>query len=247
MNRISSSRRVFVCARAMARHFQEPHQRAILVRVSRRWHRPSSRSRSASPNKQTKKRKRNAERRVSPSSAPCPRCPLPLAWEVGRGRGSREASRARLPAFHHGSRQRDCSSPRRGFGPGFPGTAPISGGLPPPAPARLQRAPRTPVIVPAGMMPKPPECDSDEPPRAGTALAPPAGVTGGRPLRERDSLFVTETRTIVKRWSLYWRLVVRNSKAVPLPHDVLAGLVPAIHVFDAVGPGRRGCPRQARA
>ena len=27
------------------------------------------------------------------------------------------------------------------------------------------------------MMPKPPECESDEPPPAGTALAPPAAVT----------------------------------------------------------------------
>jgi len=28
---------------------------------------------------------------------------------------------------------------------------------------------------------------------------------------------------------------------------VMAGLVPAIHVFDAARPSRRGCPRQARA
>jgi hypothetical protein len=41
------------------------------------------------------KRKRNAGRRISPFSAPY-------------GRGSREASRARLPAFHHGA----CGSDR---------------------------------------------------------------------------------------------------------------------------------------
>jgi hypothetical protein len=39
--------------------------------------------------------------------------------------------------------------------------------------------PRRPVIVPAGRIsPEPPESGSDEPPLAGTALAPPAGVTG---------------------------------------------------------------------
>jgi hypothetical protein len=41
----------------------------------------------------------------------------------------------------------------------------------------LQRAPRTPVIVPAGMMSEPPESKGDEPLPAGTALAPPAAVT----------------------------------------------------------------------
>jgi hypothetical protein len=37
------------------------------------------------------------------------------------------------------------------------------------------------------MMPKPPGSKGDEPKPAGTALAPPAGVAGWRPLRERDS------------------------------------------------------------
>ena len=78
--------------------------------------------------------------------------------------------------------------------------APISGGLPPPAPARSQRAPRTPVIVPADMMPKPPECDSDEPPRAGTALAPPAGVTGQRPSRGARGRASTRRAMGVKRF-----------------------------------------------
>jgi uncharacterized protein YaiI (UPF0178 family) len=31
------------------------------------------------------------------------------------------------------------------------------------------------------------------------------------------------------------------------PHGVMAGLVPAIHVFLPWGQQRRGCPRQARA
>ena len=35
-----------------------------------------------------------------------------------------------------------------------------------------------PVLVPAGMMPEPPGSGGDEPPPAGTALAPSAGVAG---------------------------------------------------------------------
>jgi len=48
----------------------------------------------------------------------------------------------------------------------------------------VQRAPRVPVIVPAGLMPKPPECGGDEPsaPRA-PQPAPPALVTGRRPCK----------------------------------------------------------------
>ena len=43
--------------------------------------------------------------------------------------------------------------------------------------SRLQRAPRVPVIVSAGLIPEPPENDADEASPAGTALAPPAAVT----------------------------------------------------------------------
>jgi rRNA maturation protein Nop10 len=49
-----------------------------------------------------------------------------------------------------------------------------------------------------GMMPEPPGSEGDEPKPAGTALTPPTGVTGQRPLRERDSLWgVTEIVTNV--------------------------------------------------
>ncbi len=44
--------------------------------------------------------------------------------------------------------------------------------------SRLSEVPRAPVIMPAGSMPGPPESGSDEPPPAGTALAPSVGVTG---------------------------------------------------------------------
>ncbi len=64
-------------------------------------------------------------------------------------------------------------------------------------------APRAPVIVPAGMMPEPPECAGDEPTPAGTALAPPARVTGRRPLRERDSLLVAVTERVTEVKNFY--------------------------------------------
>jgi hypothetical protein len=63
--------------------------------------------------------------------------------------------------------------PNRGSGD----LAPLHGYYPRRNLSQSSEAPRAPVIVPAGLMPKPPECDSDEPPPAGTALAPPDGVT----------------------------------------------------------------------
>jgi hypothetical protein len=77
--------------------------------------------------------------------------------------------RARLPAFHHGFRQRDSSSLRLSFRPGFLGRG-LNGCY-----LRLSQprgAPPTPVIVPGDMMPKPPESGGDEAPPAGTALTP---------------------------------------------------------------------------
>ena len=47
--------------------------------------------------------------------------------------------------------------------------------------SQSSEAPRAPVIVPADMMPKPPGREADEASPAGTALAPPSGVTGRRP------------------------------------------------------------------
>jgi hypothetical protein len=110
--------------------------------------------------------------------------------------GARPAGRARLPAFHCGSCQGDCSSPRRNPGQSFLGLGGslrvlrtanrgesrkhLHGRYPRP-PVPVQRAPRAPVIVPAGMMPGPPERGSDKPPPAGTAprsagRSHPAGV-----------------------------------------------------------------------
>jgi hypothetical protein len=75
------------------RHSQIVPRSRIASRLSRRWDRVSARS---CP---TNKRKRNAGRRISRSSAPY-------------GRGSRSAERARLSAFHHGSRPRDSRIPK---------------------------------------------------------------------------------------------------------------------------------------
>ena len=55
---------------------------------------------------------------------------------------------------------------------------------------RLQRAPRVPVIMPADMMSEPPGSKGDEPLPAGTALAPPDGVTGRRPCKRASQVFL---------------------------------------------------------
>ncbi len=61
-----------------------------------------------------------------------------------------------------------------------------------------------------GVFPKPPGSGGDEPPPAGTALAPSAGVTGCRPVRGRDSVpNVAETGTNVKVESLKRGLVIK--------------------------------------
>ncbi len=77
------------------------------------------------------------------------------------------------------------ASQRLSFGPGFAGRgADKRRGFSPPAPCPgYSDAPRAPVIVPAGMMPKPPGSGGDEPPPAGTAPAPSTGVAGWRPFK----------------------------------------------------------------
>ncbi len=116
------------------------------------------------------------------------------------GRGSREASRARLSAFHHGAccsdRTPQLSSSYALPGTGSERTTPmvrkivrLFRGRYPHLPVPVQRVfTRRPVIVPAGrILPKPPGSGGDEPPPAGTTPAPPAGVAGCRPFGERDS------------------------------------------------------------
>ena len=110
--------------------------------------------------------------------------------------GAREASRARLPAFHHGSRQRDSRIPEAQLGPGFPGLSADKRRVTPAGATPVYSdAPRAPVIVPAGMMPEPPGSEGDEPPPAGTALAP---ISQGRRL---TSFYVSEVAELLY---LYW-------------------------------------------
>jgi hypothetical protein len=110
--------------------------------------------------------------------------------------------RARLPAFHHGSRQRESPPQGSASGQASRNTTSDGGGHSANAAPGCSDAPRMPVIVPAGMMPEPPESKADEAPPAGTALAPfrPASP-GRRPFRARfdSQRNVTEIVTIVNK------------------------------------------------
>jgi hypothetical protein len=69
----------------------------------------------------------------------------------------------------------------------LPGTWLKSGRYPPP-PVPVQRVhPRTGRDAGRTFSPEPPGSKGDEPPPAGTALAPPTGVAGWRPVEERDT------------------------------------------------------------
>src|ERR1700691_4482983 len=79
----------------------------------------------------------------------------------------------------------------------------------------FQRAPRMPVVMPADLMPEPPECAADEATPAGTALAPlrPASP-GRRPLGRALILwFVTEIVTDVNRKGTAYSVIPGPSAA----------------------------------
>ncbi len=80
-------------------------------------------------------------------------------------------------------------------------------------------------MMPDGrVLPTPPECAGDEPPPAGAALAPPTGVT--RPA----SWYGGEIRSCTL---LRDRLSTGGPYISDITLTVMAGLVPAIHVFFA--------------
>ncbi len=82
------------------------------------------------------------------------------------------------------------SSPRLSVGPGFPGlSADKRRSSPRRRRPRLQRCTSHAGHGAGRLMPKPPGSGGDEPPPAGTALAPSTGVAGWRPFGERDSRF----------------------------------------------------------
>src|SRR5208282_3341171 len=159
------------------------------------------------------------------------------------GRGSRIADkctqsahtkstrRARLTAFHRGT---CCSEPTPqlssrtrflGLGRGarsrwFERSRAFQRALPAPSCPRPATKSQTGHRAGRAFSRKPPGSGGDEPPPAGTALAPSAGVTGWRPFGERDSRLVTEAGTDVKR------LVAAT---VTFLQVVIRGLDPRIH------------------
>ena len=167
-------------------------------------------------------------------------------------RAARALRRARLSAFHHGTcgsdRTPPLSSSHATSWDSFGAPAPMvrkteriathdakpTAGLPcvtrrryPRLAVPVQRdCTRSPVMMPSGrVLPKPPESQGDEPRPAGTALAPPdrshpAGVL----VRGRDSILVPHRVT-----SCQCRCLTTSDITVA----VMAGLVPAIHVFFA--------------
>ena len=123
--------------------------------------------RFAPRNDEEKKRKRNAVRRCSVTTAALRAAALPHP----RGGGSTTSGvpPQLLP--------KGVVVPKAQLGPGFPEYVHQTKRTCRLCRTQLQRAPRTPVIVPAGMMSEPPGNGSDEPPSAGTTLAPPTAVT----------------------------------------------------------------------
>ena len=126
-----------------------------------------------------RRRKRNAESR-SPTTA--------ATFVAARAK----SGRARLPAFHCGSRQRD-SRPQGSASARLGGCGAQAAGCPAGTASVYSEAPRVPVIVPAGMMPKPPESAVTSLTPAGTALAPPSrGQRSG-------VLYVSERAALLRR------------------------------------------------
>ena len=112
--------------------------------------------------------------RLSPKGVVVPKAQLGPGF-LGRGRSARSCK----PAPTGG--RRPC--------------AVLSGHYTRPSLSQSSEAPRMPVIMPAGMMPKPPGCAADEAAPAGTALAP-AG-RHHRPASLRASLIRTNITEIV--------------------------------------------------
>ena len=118
---------------------------------------------SLHPGYEERKRKRNAVRRCSVTTAAFGLRHAPYGC-------------ARLPAFHRGSYQRESSSLRRSSGQASWIRSPKAADVPP-APYPLAASTSHAGHSAGRLMPEPPENGSDEPPSAGTTLAPPAAVT----------------------------------------------------------------------
>ena len=93
------------------------------------------------------------------------------------GCGARSSERARLSAFHHGSHQRESSSLRLGFRPGFLGRGLM--GVTHHRLSQPREAPPTPVVMPDDMMPKPPGSGVQVRPREPLSPRPPVCLRAG--------------------------------------------------------------------
>jgi hypothetical protein len=118
-------------------------------------------------------------------------------WAASADAARALTRRARLTAFHRGTCGREptppLSSRTRFLGRGFR-RALSAVSCPSPA-TKSQTGHR----AGRAFSRKPPGSGGDEPPPAGTALAPSTGVTRLTSFGEQDSLLVSETGTIVKR------------------------------------------------
>ncbi len=158
----------FVRARAMTRRTARPSPHVDLRQSLSGVERPKGITIGrGTEERKEEKGSRTPKGAVSPTSAlACGAAPS-LTLPPGR---EREGA-ARLPAFHGGSCQGDSWSPRLCFRPGFLGRgrsvrsakpAPtgerrptaVTWALPTPACPSPVKAPHTPVVMPAGMMPK---------------------------------------------------------------------------------------------
>ena len=140
----------------------EIRERSISFKSDPGFHSVPSGLRRNERNKKEAERRKTLFRNLR-SLAGCGAAPL-------RGQHAFRRSTAALARGTHASQRLNLGQASRD-------TAPKAAGYPRQRRPRLQRAPRMSVIVPAGMIPEPPESKGDEPPPAGTALAPPAAVT----------------------------------------------------------------------
>ena len=160
MNEFSRSRhalsRASVVKPAMRSHETLPLAAPIFVRACRRWSLASSRSMLQATNESVRRKgKRNADKR-------CSRKPPHLAVR-------RAPCKARSPiGVPPRLLPKGVIVPKAHPGPGFVRRA-SRGGFAADASPHFQRAPRAPVIVPAGLIPETPGSGGDEPPPAGTA------------------------------------------------------------------------------
>ena len=194
------------------RHQQELSPRVIFVRLLRRW-RPvwsrSARARKKTPSPRWGEGWGEGFERLGRSSRLTPPHPRSLhslyLSPPGRGdrnrKRKRNAERRRVQPPHLAVRRCSCGSstplgvpprfspkglfvPKAQLRPGFVGGSAQRRVAPASAAPTSSDAPRTPVIVPAGMMPEPPECEGDEPnarghrTRSANCSQQPASFTG---------------------------------------------------------------------